>query len=100
MCSTTNDLALNEDHFDAFASRRTSCGMSSRTTTDNDQFLLYVHVVEVTGNVVVVVEVEVLVVGPGIVVEDEVVVVVVVVVPKVGRVVEGTLTTFGQYFDG
>lgn len=52
---------------------------------------------EVTGNVVVVVEV--------VEVDDELVVVVVdvvvvVVAPNVGSVVDGTLTAFGQYLDG
>ena len=93
MSCTTNDLALNEDYLYAFASRRTSCSMPSRTTADNDQFLLGVHVVEVTGTVVVVVVVVVEV-------DVELVVVDVVVVPNVGTVVVGTLTALGQYLDG
>jgi hypothetical protein len=85
----TDDLALNQDYLYAFASRRTSGSMSGRTTTDNDQFLFHVHVDEVTGKVVVVLDVvvELLVV---------VVEVVVVVAPKSGNVVGGTAILLGQ----
>jgi hypothetical protein len=89
MSCTTNDFTLNEDYFYAFASCRTSGSMSGRSTADNDQFLVHVHVDEVTGKVVVVLDVvvELLVV---------VVVVVVVVAPKVGKVVGGTAILLGQ----
>ena len=73
--------------------------MSGGSATDDDQFLLRVHVVEVTATVVVVVDVVdvVLVVLLLLVVVLEVVV---VVAPNVGNVVVGTDTLFGQYFDG
>jgi hypothetical protein len=98
MSCTTDDFALNEDYFYAFASCRTSGSMSGRSTADNDQFLVHVHVDEVTGKVVVVLDVvvELLVV----VVVEVVVVVVVVVAPKVGNVVEGTAILLGQKRDG
>jgi hypothetical protein len=91
----TDDLALNQDYLYAFASRRTSGSMSGRSTADNDQFLVHVHVDEVTGKVVVVLDVVVELVVVVVVVED-VVVVVVVVAPKVGNVVEGTAILLGQ----
>ena len=102
MGRTADDFALHKDNFDAFASCRTRCCMTSRSTANNDQFLLCVHVVEVTGKVVgaldvveldelVVVVVESVVVVDGVVVE-----VVVVTAPKTGRVVLGTATLLGQ----
>jgi hypothetical protein len=92
MSCTANDFTLNEDYFYAFASCRTSCSMSGRSTADNDQFLVHVHVDEVTGKVVVVLDVVVELV----VVVEDVVVVVVVVAPKVGKVVGGTAILLGQ----
>ena len=83
MSCTADDFALNQDYLVAFASGRTSGSMSGATTTDNDQFLIHVHVDEVTGSDVVVVEVELLV--------D-----VVVVSPKLGNVVGGTAILLGQ----
>jgi hypothetical protein len=82
--------------------------MTSRSTANNDQFLLCVHVVEVTGKVVgaldvveldelvvVVVESVVVVDGVVVVVVDGVVVVV-VTAAKTGKVVLGTATLLGQ----
>jgi hypothetical protein len=92
MRCTTDDFTLDEDNLNTFASCRTSCRMSGGSSADNDQFLLGVHVVEVTGTVVVVVVV--------VEVDVELVVVDVVVVPNVGTVVVGTLTALGQYLDG
>ena len=93
MSCTTDDFALNEDYLYAFASCRTSGSMSGRSTADNDQFLVHVHVDEVTGKVVVVLDVVVELV---VVMVEDVVVVVVVVAPKVGNVVEGTAILLGQ----
>jgi hypothetical protein len=101
MSCTANDFTLNEDYLDTFASCRTSCSMAGGTTTDNDQFLVHIHVVEVTAKVVVVLDVVVEL--DEVVVEVEEVVVevdVVVVAPKVGKVVDGTATLLGQKRDG
>ena len=90
MSCTTDDFAFNEDYLYAFASRRTSGSMSGRTTTDNDQFLIHVHVDEVTGTDVVVLDVvvdEVVVLVLVVVVVLVVDVEVVVVSPKLGKVV-------------
>jgi hypothetical protein len=93
MSCATDDLALYEDYLDAFASRRTSGSMSGRTTTDNDQFLFHVHVDEVTGKDVVVLDVVVELLVVVVVVDGEVVV---VVAPKAGNVVGGTAILLGQ----
>ena len=75
--------------------------MTSRSTANDDQFLLCVHVVEVTGKDVGAVDVveldELVVVVVVVVVVDGVVVeVVVVTAPKTGKVVLGTATLLGQ----
>ena len=96
MSCTTNDLALNEDYLYAFASRRTSCSMPSRTTADNDQFLFHVHVDEVTGKVVVVLDVVVVLVVVDVLLVAVVLGALVVVAPNVGNVVGGTAILLGQ----
>ena len=96
MCGTADDFALYKDDFHALTCRRTGRCVTSRTTTDDDQFLLRVHVVEVTGTDVVVLDVVVDEVVELVLVVDVVVVVLVVVVPKVGTVVGGTGTLLGQ----
>ena len=82
MRRTADDLTLNEHDFHALTSRGTGRCVTSRSTANDDQFLLRVHVLEVTGKVVVELDV------------------VVVASLKSGTVVVGTATVLGQYRDG
>ena len=101
MSRTTNDFTLDKNYFDTFTSCRACCGMSGGSTANDDQFLLSVHVVEVTATVVVAEgEIDEVVVLLVVEVLLEVVVDVVVVTPNVGKVVVGIAALFGQYLDG
>ena len=93
MGRTTDNLAFHQHHADSLTGSRCGGGIACRATTDDDEALVQVHVVEVIGaNVVdvVVVDVELVVV----------VVEVVVLGANTGIDVVGTGTVFGQYVDG